>query len=498
MGKRVKKKEVPAELKDLNGFNTFEDCVMALSFLAHRDTGRKFCMKLAGHYWRATREMCEVRRNTIIRRNDLTASDKDVVLLTCKQWGSNTSDVTLLYADETGNVWESNLAVTVKDSLSDFIHTSAYAVKPTINEIEVIDFKISEWAPASSYVDSVTALLNSSNMLHEIFEAKNKYAHAFFTEKGLEAQNVDNVLMLGLMHPEFEQLSKAGYDFSEKFLLYLKKIEKSEWAAYGRLCKSGTSLKDIFKTSSSVYKPLRNESDIAVWDVFRKMEKTGKIKNSDEVVRINTFNFMNKDLSEINAILNASYDNKPVFTLQSLLNYLERLETFEAIEPREALPLLHDYLGCCQAAGIEPRVDGDSLKREHDIAARICREIRQRSFESRYDENFKAACQKLSAFDYAEGTFCIRAIRDIDDLYDEAKQQHNCLSGYIERIAEGTAKIFVMRETNNPNTSLISVSITKSSGKYILCQALKAYNQPIRNKAQYEFLNRWISHINTL
>ena len=492
MGRKKFTKAVPEDLQQLNGLNTFEDCVMALSFLAHRDTGRRFAVKQ--NYTLPI--MCIVKNNTIEKLNACFDKTNDVILIGNGCWG-NSVVTPLFYADGDGNVWTAKLSIKTDGvhTLHDFIYSSFAAFKNPVDSIEVKSFDISEWTPATEIPVETCALINSHDMLAEIFERKNKYAHAFFRDKGMGSDNMDKTLMIGLAHPELEQLSKAGYNFADYLLTY-KRVTPSEWAAYGRLCRPATALKDIFKTSSSVYKALKNENDLSVWDMYRKMEKTGKIKNADEIAKLNRVDFGKKELTVINSVLNAKHNGKSIFTLQSLINYLDRLDTYEAIDAREALPLLQDYIGCCRTAGIEPRVDGDSLKREHDIAARMCRELRQKEYESSYEEAFKNACHKLAEFDYAEGTFSIRAIRDIDDLYDEAKQQHNCLAGYVHRIANHDANIFVMRDNNQPDKSLITVSVDKIGGRYVITQKLRAYNQPIRNKAQTEFLNRWINYVN--
>ncbi|WP_080678410.1 PcfJ domain-containing protein [Ruminococcus albus] len=80
-----------------------------------------------------------------------------------------------------------------------------------------------------------------------------------------------------------------------------------------------------------------------------------------------------------------------------------------------------------------------------------------------------------------------------DDLLDEATQQHNCVASYAQSIAEGRSLIYVMREKKAPEKSLITIELTPKTHK--IRQKLLAYNCPIRNKAQTEFIERWHKHV---
>ena len=95
----------------------------------------------------------------------------------------------------------------------------------------------------------------------------------------------------------------------------------------------------------------------------------------------------------------------------------------------EALPLLRDYLWQCRALNIKPRIDGDSLMCEHNVAARLLRNQRDEARKTRYSTVLTAACNKLQEDNYSEKTFFVRGILNYEDLLDEAKQQHNCVAG---------------------------------------------------------------------
>lgn len=309
--------------------------------------------------------------------------------------------------------------------------------------------------------------------------------------------NPDFKLDAYVVAPWLETLNKAGYVFTENILKrgFLSTSE-NERQIINRLCQAGNSPKDIFKTTSAVIKTLKNDTNLSTWDVFRRMCKKGVL--SDDSVKIAYDRQWNDRYFEyVNRILGKQYKGKRVFTWDSLVNYLMRVDMYEAIDDREALPLLYDYISMCLQLGMEPRTDGDSLKREHDIAARLMREKKDPALDERIrkmveDEKVRAdgGDAKLALCNYSDGKYFIRPAAGYDDLIDEATQQHSCVACYGRRIAEGKTRIFFMREVANPGKSLITVEVDPDLTT--IRQKAKECNHSIRDKEQTEFLENWI------
>lgn len=299
--------------------------------------------------------------------------------------------------------------------------------------------------------------------------------------------------------PWLETLDKAGYAFADNFIT-CETIHGADVDRFNRLCGAGTSPKTIFKCRKSVYLVLKNETNMEQWDVYRRMEKTDKL-NPDTIQMIYDRGWDEKTLEMANSILGQTYDNKRVFSWDSLVNYLHRLDMYEAIGEREALPLLRDYLNMCRVLGMQPRIDGDSLKREHDIAARLSRLKRNedlnrkmREHAEKDQEEIRGGNVALGRSTYSEKVYFIRPVRDYEDLLDEARQQSNCVASYANWILEGKTRIYVMRETAHPDRSLITVELTPDCKT--IRQKFLSHNRPIRNKSQSEFLDRWLKQMN--
>lgn len=285
-----------------------------------------------------------------------------------------------------------------------------------------------------------------------------------------------------LAAPWLETLSKAGFGaIADRFLNPFQYI-------------------DDFKCSKTVYTVLKEERNLEVWDTIRRLDKKDQI-TSDSILIVYQMGFKPKELDTLNSILGIRHNDRPVFTVATLINYLNRLDMYEAISTQEALPLLNDYLHMCRSLNMPPRIDGDSLKREHDIAARLTREQRNRIAEekmrARKEQEQREIAEgnsKLARAEYHENIYFIRPIMDYNDLLDEAIQQDNCVASYADRIAAGQSRIFTMRETAHPGKSLVTIELSPDCKT--IRQKYLARNQQIRNKSMTEFIERWHRQLN--
>ena len=297
---------------------------------------------------------------------------------------------------------------------------------------------------------------------------------------------------IALIAPYLEVLSKAGFAFVNTFLCSL---HERSYTYISRLCQNGTKPKRIFKVQKAVYEALKGESNLSVWDVYRKLVKFGRL-SAESISQANMVGLNEKQLELAHHVLGATYENKPVFTWSTLVNYLQRIDTFEAITCQDGLVLLRDYLSMCHDMGLKPKVDSDSLRREHDVLARNHRLFMQKQHDEKKALAIKGACDSMARLDYKEDVFLVRGIKSLEDLYNEGNQQRNCVASYANKVINGESFIFLMREVARPEKSLITIEIDPDS--YYVRQKFLARNQPIRNKAQTDFINRWINHIRAL
>ena len=427
-----------------------------------------------GAYWVANNSLTYVGGNCICGNNG-----NKLVLEECKLNSNNeyVYEKALVYLDDFGNIWTSVLKLYFNQRLT------AYNYNQSARIYECLKYSVDNWTIFKSKFAPGLHFIQSDKELNKIMMNVNPYCVECAEKNHFDIRCL-------ILAPYLEILLKAGYEFVKHFSNY-EKMRESECILLNRLCKNATKPKDIFKTCKMVYSVLRKETNLEIWDSFRKLVKLGKI-GVDTIQQAYDLGFNAKDLEYCNSILAKKNEGKPIFTWNSLMQYLVRLDTFEAIAKKEAFILINDYLSMCNLLGMKPRIDGDSLKREHDIAARNCRNKRDEIIALK----MRDSCEKMKIFNYDEGIYFVRAIRDYDDLLDEANQQHNCVASYGQNIAQGLSYIYVMREVAHPEKSLVTIELSPKEKN--IRQKYLAYNQPIRNKSQSEFIERWIKHIRSI
>lgn len=468
-------------IKKMEACRTFEDLIRVIFEIRGLDTSGPVYLRT-----RVAREdlFYIVKGNrgdkVHIRRNEAASTYARSIELVY----AFTKNLSLFYFDQDGKCWEAKHACNISMRGWSSEEEPYYSA-----EMGNVEFK-----PRKKFYPFISDnfTVNTDEELRAILKKVNPYAGEYLKDKP------DLSPARFLLCPALEILYKAGYAFAEevaqnKILPY---NAGSRVTMFDRLVRyDGKNPREIFKTTKAVYRLLIDEPDLAVWDNLRKMVKKDPGISAGTLRLVMEENFSSNEIKLFYEILAKTSKGVPLFTIQSLLNYLGRLDTYEAIESGEALILLRDYLVLCRRIGMEPKVDGDSLKREHDIASRIFRHMDNGKKKNDFSmESFRKAAERNAAYDYEEDVFFARAIRDYDDLIEERNQQHNCVSCYAKDIAEGKTAIYVVRRKAMPDRSLVTAEIRDGA----IVQKYLKYNVKVRNRAVLGFLNRWQKHINAV
>jgi hypothetical protein len=348
----------------------------------------------------------------------------------------------------------------------------------------------------SDYISSL-CYVNIVNSPEELLQKENPYGYAFANENKI-------MPVIILLFPKLEQLKKAGYEIADTIITKLmcsfscetwryQKMSITELKNVCMMFHKGTSLYDILGFPRDIAKEMKTVKDISLWNSCRKLSKRGLL-DLESIRFLKETTFGERDIEMLYNIVIKGTNGKFYFTIPSLIRYLRRVDMYEAIETKEALILIEDYIRCCHALSVKPRFDMDSLKREHDVMARNARTKIEENKRIALNEKMRPACEALHKYDYKEEVFFVRGIDSFDDLLDEASQQSNCVAAYAESIAKKTSKIFVMRETAHPEKSLITIELSPTD---TIRQKYLSHNRPIRSKAHSDFIDRWMKHIRT-
>lgn len=308
-------------------------------------------------------------------------------------------------------------------------------------------------------------------------------------------KSVQSILLeyafLYVQYPQIEQLVKAGFEE-----LVLNWTNDSS-PLYARSFKKGNNMNEITKLPKFAWQRLKEENihNISMWNELRVwIQKDNLTKDQlDTILNLGITEI--QTIKAIRGILNAEYDGKKLYTLDSLLNYLERVDMYQAVRTIDAVVILRDYIKMALDCNIKPITDSNSLKREHDVAMRNYQTLLQEKreeFQSKLGSLFSERGNELSKYEFSNNGLTVIAPKTINDLIQEGSNNHNCVGSYTERFAKGQSNIFFIRKEEAPDKSYITIEVNSSLDK--VKQAFYSSNREITNVDDLNFINSWIEH----
>ena len=338
-------------------------------------------------------------------------------------------------------------------------------------------------------VDSFTPFLRNTPYYyyHDRNEAIKNELNFFKIKYAIAYQNI----------PYIEQLIKVCPSLIYDYLKY-SNLEDTTNKMFITCFKNGKNMKEITGLPDWLWKQLINDPDISVkkWDSIRKHYKSSlkshKEANPSEIDKM--LKFSEKSAEKIRKLVNnaKTKDGKPLYTVNSLCDYLGRLDMYQAIPDFEALDILSDYIRMCNDLEIEPITDSNSLKREHDVTARIYNEWKLDHIYKEESEGFKKRYDELSKYAYEDNRLIVIVPKDPKDMVNEGRMNRNCVGSYTNIYARGNSTIFFIRRKDDIEHSYITIETDKIGEE--IRQAYYACNQKITDKNDLEFIQKWINH----
>lgn len=261
----------------------------------------------------------------------------------------------------------------------------------------------------------------------------------------------------------------------------------------------GKNMSEITRMPNWLWRELVNErasafEQMRLW--YNQSVKQGTPLTINDVKQLKEFlPLLNKqELSKIRWLLKNTVDkdNNPKFTAGKLINYLQRVDVHQAIIPSDAIAILKDYVDMCNKLKLEPIIDSNSLKREHDVTARIFVEWQRKHVKSEQLEGCQKAYEKLSKYEYEDNRLIVVTPKNPEDLINEGRNNRNCVASYLNNYSKGKEEIFFIRKKDSPEKSYITIQ-TFGGGESV-GQAFYACNMPITNPDDNKFINEWVKH----
>lgn len=135
-----------------------------------------------------------------------------------------------------------------------------------------------------------------------------------------------------------------------------------------------------------------------------------------------------------------------------------------------------NFFGMHDKASKELRENLDKIKQEQ-----------RKKEDALYKENILPTLEKLA---YNDGKYFIRPLRDYEDFSKEGNHNMNCVAGYYDRVREGKTSVFVIRRTDAPEESLVTLEMCGK--KIIQCRA-KGNTDP--GEEIRTFAEKWLEEV---
>ena len=171
------------------------------------------------------------------------------------------------------------------------------------------------------------------------------------------------------------------------------------------------------------------------------------------------------------------------YNFKALLKYIDYLCTFEGLSACESLVReIGDYANMMSQISHKFEKYPRYFLSTHKIAVRNYMRLKQEFDEKRFAERIKPEYE----ITYKDYKFFYP--RTIQEIKDEAVQQHNCVASYIDRVINGSCDILFLRKKDTPNKSAVTIEVR--NGKIV--QALQAYNRAmdLEQQAAVDAFNR--------
>ena len=336
-----------------------------------------------------------------------------------------------------------------------------------------------------------------------------------------ESYILANFIGLYAKYPQLEMMVK-----SDLKSFALDWMEEPENDSYRRSFGKGSNLSEITTMPNWLWKKLiANGIKLDRWEFIRiwnkqilseskkiaKEKAKENIKTKEKDIRgfdeATVDAILNLDIRDANTlkkikhIINSALDEngERMFTIRTLFNYLERIDMYQAVPAYQSIDIISDYLRMCKDLEVVPRLDSDSIKREHDVTARNHniwyrqkREAMDAERAAKEGGEFRERSRQLEQYEFKKGNYIAIVPKEIKDLINEGKNNHNCVASYVQAFIKGRSNIFFIRHADNPEKSYITIELTESCENRK--QAFLASNERITLDADWEFIQDWLEN----
>lgn len=155
-----------------------------------------------------------------------------------------------------------------------------------------------------------------------------------------------------------------------------------------------------------------------------------------------------------------------------------------------------DYIEQCGKLGIELD-DKSALWPKHFQDAHWKNSRKLQLMEDKWMQNqYEGRKEELKRkYEYEDSGKGLRVVvpEKLEELIEEGERQHNCVGGYMRRVADGETDVVFIRKTEWPGESYITVEVHPETGRIL--QARVKYNRSVQDAGDRAFLREWERYV---
>lgn len=178
----------------------------------------------------------------------------------------------------------------------------------------------------------------------------------------------------------------------------------------------------------------------------------------------------------------------PNMTVKKIREYLEHVDEAQCCRVGESAQLWADYLRMLRDLECDltdkQLIYPNSLKREHDKAARKITQVK----DEKLNQVFRERAEKNDKYAWENENFKVLIPHDISELYEEGRKLSHCVGTYGKVVAEGKSVVAFIRKASDVNTPLCTIEIRQNT----IVQARGMSNRPAENIPNMRtFIKAW-------
>ncbi len=279
--------------------------------------------------------------------------------------------------------------------------------------------------------------------------------------------------------PSLEMISKMGLHQLVHDLIY---ADDKDIPGYLKKEDKGTGIKRL--TKPQMQSLIQSDCHLAQFVAYMQVAK------KDTEALYEDFHWISSR-SHSRHVLDVLRVKIPNMTVKKMREYLDHVDEAQCCTVSESAQLWADYVRMLRDLECDLTdkhlVFPNSLKREHDKAARKMSQVK----DEKLNAVFKERAAKNDKYAWENEEFKVLIPHDISELYEEGRKLSHCVGTYGKVVAEGRSVVAFIRKATDVDTPLCTIEIRQNA----IVQARGMSNRPAENIPKMKtFIKAWAAN----